>query len=219
MSCRSTTRTSTTTMPPRRRRAAPRRRDADAALVVTPGVQRQHSRGAEERHRLAVTAIRQRRAEGQAAGCRRRRIGPVRRGVGARRDPQVVRDRRSRVVEDLKLSVPFKSLDGKHPRENAEVAANLRDMSASWPPRSADSQLDEKPPEGSDETRRRLCCYVTVTIRPRLLSVPGGKHDRWARHTLNVTSTRRRSTADELTTREFHKCCSEHVVSLLNVGH
>jgi NAD(P)H-dependent FMN reductase len=33
-----------------------------------------------------------------------------------------------RVVEDLKLSVPFKSLDGKHPRENAEVAGNLRDI-------------------------------------------------------------------------------------------
>ena len=33
-----------------------------------------------------------------------------------------------RVVEDLKLSVPAKSLDGKHPRENAEVAANLRDV-------------------------------------------------------------------------------------------
>lgn len=33
-----------------------------------------------------------------------------------------------RIVEDLKLSVPFKSLDGKHPRENAEIAANLRDV-------------------------------------------------------------------------------------------
>lgn len=33
-----------------------------------------------------------------------------------------------RVVEDLKLSVPFKSLDGKHPRENAEIVANLRDI-------------------------------------------------------------------------------------------
>jgi NAD(P)H-dependent FMN reductase len=33
-----------------------------------------------------------------------------------------------RVVEDLKLSVPAKSLDGKHPRENALVAANLRDI-------------------------------------------------------------------------------------------
>ncbi|QZH58445.1 NAD(P)H-dependent oxidoreductase [Mycolicibacterium farcinogenes] len=31
-----------------------------------------------------------------------------------------------RVVEDLKLSVPAKSLDGKHPRENAEVAEALR---------------------------------------------------------------------------------------------
>ena len=33
-----------------------------------------------------------------------------------------------RVVESLKLSVPFKSLDGKHPRENADVAASLRDV-------------------------------------------------------------------------------------------
>src|SRR6476659_606255 len=33
-----------------------------------------------------------------------------------------------RVVEDLKLSVPAKSLEGKHPRENTEVAANLRDV-------------------------------------------------------------------------------------------
>lgn len=33
-----------------------------------------------------------------------------------------------RVVEDLKLSVPAKSLDGKHPRENAEVAEALRDI-------------------------------------------------------------------------------------------
>ena len=33
-----------------------------------------------------------------------------------------------RVVEDLTLSVPFKSLDGKHPRENAEVVASLRDI-------------------------------------------------------------------------------------------
>jgi hypothetical protein len=31
-------------------------------------------------------------------------------------------------VEDLKLSVPFKSLDGKHPRENADVTENLRDI-------------------------------------------------------------------------------------------
>jgi hypothetical protein len=31
-------------------------------------------------------------------------------------------------VEDLKLSVPFKSLDGKHPRENAEVTASVRNI-------------------------------------------------------------------------------------------
>ncbi|MGV0741935.1 NADPH-dependent FMN reductase [Mycolicibacterium sp. XJ870] len=33
-----------------------------------------------------------------------------------------------RVVEDLKLSIPAKALDGKHPRENAEVVTNLRDI-------------------------------------------------------------------------------------------
>ncbi|WP_264077340.1 NAD(P)H-dependent oxidoreductase [Mycolicibacterium houstonense] len=33
-----------------------------------------------------------------------------------------------RVVEDLKLSVPSKTLDDKHPRENAEVAGALRDI-------------------------------------------------------------------------------------------
>jgi NAD(P)H-dependent FMN reductase len=33
-----------------------------------------------------------------------------------------------RVVEDLKLSVPTPAFDGKHPRENAEVAATLRDI-------------------------------------------------------------------------------------------
>ena len=33
-----------------------------------------------------------------------------------------------RVVEDLKLSVQTTAFDGKHPRENAEVAENLRDV-------------------------------------------------------------------------------------------
>ena len=33
-----------------------------------------------------------------------------------------------RVVEDLDLSIPSTSLDGKHPRENAEVAERLRDI-------------------------------------------------------------------------------------------
>jgi NAD(P)H-dependent FMN reductase len=33
-----------------------------------------------------------------------------------------------RVVEELKLSLPFASLDGKHPRENAEVAETLRNI-------------------------------------------------------------------------------------------
>jgi NAD(P)H-dependent FMN reductase len=32
-----------------------------------------------------------------------------------------------RVVETIKLSVPFKTLNGQHPREHAEVATNVRD--------------------------------------------------------------------------------------------
>jgi NAD(P)H-dependent FMN reductase len=32
-----------------------------------------------------------------------------------------------RVVESIKLSVPFKSLNGQHPREHAELVSNLRD--------------------------------------------------------------------------------------------
>jgi NAD(P)H-dependent FMN reductase len=35
-----------------------------------------------------------------------------------------------RVVEDLDLSVPAKTFDGKHPRENGEVADRLRDIVA-----------------------------------------------------------------------------------------
>jgi NAD(P)H-dependent FMN reductase len=35
-----------------------------------------------------------------------------------------------RVIEDLKLSVPFSALDGKHPRESADVAADLRGVVA-----------------------------------------------------------------------------------------
>ncbi len=33
-----------------------------------------------------------------------------------------------RVVEDLDLSIPAASLDGKHPRESTEVAARLREI-------------------------------------------------------------------------------------------
>lgn len=34
----------------------------------------------------------------------------------------------ARVIEDLKLSVPFKTLDGKAPGEHAEISANVRDV-------------------------------------------------------------------------------------------
>jgi len=33
-----------------------------------------------------------------------------------------------RVVETIKLSVPATAFDGKHPRENSEVAAAVRDV-------------------------------------------------------------------------------------------
>ncbi|MGV0791743.1 NAD(P)H-dependent oxidoreductase [Mycolicibacterium sp. XJ1819] len=33
-----------------------------------------------------------------------------------------------RVIDDLKLSVPTAAFDGRHPRENAEVVAGLRDV-------------------------------------------------------------------------------------------
>ncbi|PRC56759.1 FMN reductase, partial [Mycobacterium sp. ITM-2017-0098] len=34
----------------------------------------------------------------------------------------------ARVVKDLDLSIPTKSLDGKHPREHHETVARLRDI-------------------------------------------------------------------------------------------
>lgn len=34
----------------------------------------------------------------------------------------------ARVVEAIKLSVPFKSLNGRHPQEHAELVANVRDV-------------------------------------------------------------------------------------------
>jgi NAD(P)H-dependent FMN reductase len=34
----------------------------------------------------------------------------------------------ARVVEDLKLSVPFKTLEGKEPAEHSELSANVRDV-------------------------------------------------------------------------------------------
>ena len=34
----------------------------------------------------------------------------------------------ARVVEAIKLSVPFKSLNGQHPREHAELVASVRDV-------------------------------------------------------------------------------------------
>ena len=109
---------------------------ADAALRRHPRVQRQHSWRPQERHRLAVPAVRQQRAEGQAAGRHRRGDGPVRRRVGARRDPQIVRHRRaaggrgSRSCR-CRRTRSTGSIRGRMPRSPRTCATS----SASWPQR------------------------------------------------------------------------------------
>ena len=127
--CRSTTRTSTTTNVPASvvalRTAAA---DADAALVVTPeyngsipGVlknaidwlSRPFGNSALKDKPMAVVGA----AMGQYGGVWAHDETRKSFGIAG-----------PRIVEDLKLSVPAKSLDGKHPRENTEVAANLRDI-------------------------------------------------------------------------------------------
>ena len=94
-----------------------------------PRIQRQHSGCPQERDRLAVAAVRRQRAEGQADGGDRCQPRPVRRRVGARRDAQVVwRSPGPAWSRISSCRCPSTALDGKHPRENAEVAANLRDI-------------------------------------------------------------------------------------------
>ena len=93
-----------------------------------PGIQRQHSRCAQERNRLAVEAVWQQRIQGQADGggrCCARSYGGVWAHDETRKSFGIAGPR---VVEDLKLSLRTTVFDGKHPRENAEVAATLRDI-------------------------------------------------------------------------------------------
>ena len=133
-----------------------------------PGVQRQHSRCAQERDRLAVAAVRQQRAEGQADGRRGCCGRPLRRGVGARRDPQVLRHRRPARGRG------FEAVGADDGRSTASIRARTprwprtcATSSESWPPKFRKA-VPGKPPAGSAETRRRLCCYVTVTVRVEL---------------------------------------------------
>jgi hypothetical protein len=52
------------------------------------------------------------------------------------------------------------------------------------------------------------------------LSVGAGRPDAGARHVMDVMcDTPRKFEPRGLTTREFHQCRSEHLVSLLIVGH
>ena len=64
-----------------------------------------------------------------------------------------------RVVEDLKLSVPFKT--ARRQASRGERRASPRacaTSSASWPPRSADNS-PQRPPDGSTDLRR-LCWFT-----------------------------------------------------------
>ena len=119
-------------------------RDGGGRRRCRPGrharVQRQHSRRAEERHRLAVAAVRQRCVEGQAACGHRLVDGPVRRRVGARRDAQVLRHRRSAGRRGsrscpCRQSRSMANTRGRTPRSSSDCARS----SASWPPRSAEA--------------------------------------------------------------------------------
>lgn len=101
---------------------------ADAALVVTPeyngtipGVlknaidwlSRPYGNGALQGKPLAVVGAALGRYGGEQAHDETRKSFGI---AGAR------------VIDHLKLSVPSTALDGRHPRENAEVAADLRDI-------------------------------------------------------------------------------------------
>ena len=77
-----------------------------------------------------------------------------------------------RVVEDVKLSVPFKSLEGKHPRENAEVVQQCATWSASWSPRSADRQRRDEPPASTGQGSSAALLWMT---RCGCVSVGGGR--------------------------------------------
>ena len=128
-SCRSTTRTSTaTTSPSPCRHCALAAAEADAALVVTPeyngsipGVlknaidwlSRPFGNGALKGKPLAVIGT----ALGQYGGVWAHDETRKSFGIAG-----------PRVVEDLKLSIPSKVFDGKHPRENAEVVRTVRDV-------------------------------------------------------------------------------------------
>ena len=80
-----------------------------------------------------------------------------------------------RVVEDLKLSLRRRSFDGKHPRENAEVAATSAGHRRKVGRRSLVEPFQASRRPGPSETRRRLCCYVTVTVGADGMSVAGGR--------------------------------------------
>jgi NAD(P)H-dependent FMN reductase len=101
--------------------------DADAALVVTPGyngsypavlknaidwLSRPFGDGALKGKPLAVIGG----SFGQYGGVWAH--DDTRKGFGIAG---------ARVLEDIKVSVPFKTLNGQHPRDHAEVSANVRD--------------------------------------------------------------------------------------------
>ena len=133
--------------------------EADAVLVVTPEYNGSIPAVLKNAIDWLSRPVRRRRAQGQAAGGRRRALGQYG-GVWAHDET-----RKSfgiagaRVVEDIKLSVPFGTLDGKHPRENAELVAERARRRGQAGRRSrADTASCTEAAGGSLLTCRRLCC-------------------------------------------------------------
>ena len=127
-----------------------------------PGIQRQHPGGDQERDRLALPAVRRRRAQGQAAGRDRWSLRPIRRRLGARRDPQVLRDCRSarRRVDQAVGAV--RNAEWPTPASMPKWPPTCATRSANWPPKSAVSPARPSgwPPLGRFAGRIRTACLV-----------------------------------------------------------
>ena len=143
--------------------------EADAALVVTPEYNGSIPGVLKNAIDWLSRPFGNGALKGKPARRHRRVVRPVRRRVGARRDPQVVRHRGpARRRGPQVVGARSRSLDGKHPRENAEVVAQpARHRRKAGRRSRLTLQPVAEPSEGLHEPVRRLCCYVTVTIRPR----------------------------------------------------
>ena len=77
-----------------------------------------------------------------------------------------------RVVEDLKLSVPAKSSTASTRGRTPRWSQQVRDVVASWPPRSADTALVTEPPASPDGGSSAALLWMAPADA---LSVVGGR--------------------------------------------